>query len=228
MEIDELTTVRSGSIGNVVHSRNPFGPYTRARTTPFNPNTSMQARARNRFSAVSQIWRTVLTRAERQSWTDYAGRVTFPDRLGDDRHLTGHQMFIRSQASRPTPAFGFNRTAPTASGIGTFNNPRYSSFVGAGLVFFGIDTSEEWTTEDGAFMFGYVGAAPGPNRIFFKGPWKFFGAIAGSSTSPARPQTFPDPWNMVPNVFGRWGRAVLVRADGRAASPLVRVFPSEL
>lgn len=228
MILDEITTVRSGSIGDVVHSRNPHGTYTRARTTPFNPATLRQGSVRLRFRLVSRFWSGALTRPERTSWAEYASRVALLDRIGERQHLSGQQMFVRCNASRTRPSMGIIRTAPTGSSLGVFMNPRYNSFVGPGLVAFGIDSSEDWTAEDGAFMIGYVGAAPGPNRIFFKGPWRFMGAIAGNSVTPATPQVFVDPWFTTPNVFGRWGRAVLVRADGRAANPLTRAFDTVL
>ena len=133
-------------------------------------------------------------------------------------------MFIRSNMSRPTPVSLTIRDGPTDFRLGTFNNPNYATVPAINRILFDIDPSEPWTAEDGAFMVGYASAPQSAGINFFDGPWRRFGSIPGDSVTPATPRVLPDPWIGAPPGPKRWGRAVLVRADGRTATPRIREF----
>lgn len=119
---------------------------------------------------------------------------------------------------------GIVRTAPAGSSLGTFISPRYTRFPGPGLINFLINITEPWRFESGAFIIGYVGPPQSAGTNFFAGPWRLLGIIKGDPAIPAVPTVFDDPWPAPDPGQKSWGRAVLVRADGRAANALVRPF----
>lgn len=224
MILDEITSIRSGSIGNVVHSRNPHGPYTRARTTPANPQTSRQTRVRRALETASDLWRDTLTAAQRRSWDDYAGRVTLLDRLGNHRHLDGRQMFIRCNSGRTRVFMGVVLDAPAGSSLGTFTQPAYNDLAGAGFISVSFDVNQPWVGEDNSWLIIYVSDEHTTNTNFFAGPYRFAGAIRGNSVAPpTSPANIGDPW--LPQTFGRrWGRARVAFEDGRLSGPVQTRF----
>ena len=86
----------SGSIGGITYSRNKGGMYTRTRAKPTNPNSIRQQASRAYLGNAVQQWATNLSELERNSWRNYAAQVPMLDKLGQMKHRTGQQMFIRS------------------------------------------------------------------------------------------------------------------------------------
>ena len=89
----------SGSIAGNTHARNRFGNYMRARTKPVNPNTARQVTARARLALLAEDWREVLSDAQRIAWNTYAAGVSWLNGLGEVVHLTGFNMFCRTNAA---------------------------------------------------------------------------------------------------------------------------------
>jgi hypothetical protein len=90
-----VSSVR-GSSGGTVFSRNGLGAYIRNRTTPINPRTSRQEAHRAILATLNYDWANTLTQAERNSWEGYAAGTPILNRLGDQQHLKGLQMYIRT------------------------------------------------------------------------------------------------------------------------------------
>lgn len=216
--LETLTTVRSGSVGSVVHSRNPHGPYTRPRTAPTQPDTARQVTARARLATVSTYWGGTLTPAERLTWAEYAARVSLSNRIGQDLPLTGQQMFIRCNAARPRNLMGVVRTAPTHNSLGTFDSIPMNRFAGIGLIAAPFHVARGWRRENGAYLLCYVGQGQSADTNFYAGPYRLAGWYAGHPLFPPSPGTFNDPWGSPPGGPHTWGRQRLVRADGRATS----------
>lgn len=84
-----------GSIGKTTYSRNRYGAYTRRRTKPVNPDSTLQQLSRSAFAAAVNYWTDVLTPLERAAWQTYAADVTWLNAAGETVHLTGQAMFIR-------------------------------------------------------------------------------------------------------------------------------------
>lgn len=89
-----------GSIGGQTASRNRFGNYLRARTTPVNPATDRQNAIRVAIQFLCDVWQTTLTAAQRAAWEVYAANITRVNKLGAQIKLTGFNMFIRSNSIR--------------------------------------------------------------------------------------------------------------------------------
>jgi len=84
-----------GSVAGTTYSRNRGGAYTRNRVTPLNPASANQQLVRSSITDLSTQWSTVLTQAQRDSWTALAQAFPTTDIFGASIVLTGLQMFVR-------------------------------------------------------------------------------------------------------------------------------------
>ena len=91
-----LISVASGSLNGSTFSHNRFGAYIRNRTTPVNPSSQRQQDVRAVFTSLAADWSEVLTQAQRDAWTLYGENVETINNFGDPIHLTGINMFMRS------------------------------------------------------------------------------------------------------------------------------------
>lgn len=223
-QLEAFTANRSGSVGNVVHSRNAAGPYTRVRVTPFDPKTPNQARVRARFDAVRSRWTNVLDEAQRGTWADYAGRVTTPGRAGRRNKLSGQMMYVRCNTARIRPFMGFIDSAPSGSSLGSVSPIEVQKTIIPDEVRVIFNASDEWVAQTGAFLIVYLSDTFPLTVNFFAGPFRFAGVIVGNTTTPP-PSPFPvvDSWPAVPPAH-RWARTRVVFADGRASTPVIAAF----
>lgn len=224
MELQAIATLRSGSLGNRVFARNPQGPYDRARTIPIDPATFFQLNFRARFRSVVLAWGGTLTPTQRKSWEAYASRVTVLSRIGEHRHLSGQQMFVRCNAGRRVSIMGTILDAPTGNSLGTFALPGYTDVLGIGSITVFFDDTEPWTLEGNSWLVVYVSNEQTLGTNFFAGPYRFAGLIRGNPTTPpTSPGTLSDPF--LPQTTGpRWGRARIAFADGRLTSSVKTQF----
>lgn len=82
-----------GSIAGNVFSRNRAGAIIRNRINPINPQTQAQNDIRYLFSQVANRW-TLLTLAQRESWDEFAAKVTYQrNLLGEPYQMSGRQAF---------------------------------------------------------------------------------------------------------------------------------------
>ena len=224
--IDILATARSGKLGDRIHAHNTAGPYTRPFVTPADPATARQVRIRNRLRSVVEAWSDTLTAAQRQGWANYATRVTVRVEPNGRRRLNGHQMFLRCNAGRTRAFMGIIADAPISGSIGTFNARKFNRLAGPGLITVPIDLDESWRSEDGAFLINYTSAGQTSGTNFFAGPFRFLGAIAGNSVTPAIGQAFSDPFGPIPAGPNSFGRQRLARADARLSDSRILPFTS--
>jgi hypothetical protein len=83
-----------GKIGGHVASKNRGGSYFRTKVTPSNPQSTGQITARNRFSALSQAWRS-LTNSQRLAWNAAVGDYARTNVFGDLVNPSGFNLFQR-------------------------------------------------------------------------------------------------------------------------------------
>lgn len=210
----------SGSIAGNVHARNRFGNYMRARTTPVNPNTSRQVTARSRVALLAEEWREVLTNAERQAWNTYANGVSWLNALGEVVHLTGFNMFVRTNAAYMQVGSRQN-TAPVILSLAE-QDPTFSvALSAANGITVTFDENLGWTTEGGAGMLIHIGEPQNPTRTFFGGPWRYHGWIGGTIPGPTPSPDGPTAVTAYTlNEDARvWVKANIIRADGRLSNP---------
>src|SRR5690554_6218576 len=90
----EMIASMSGSINGTTHSRNRGGAYMRNRSIPVNPQTVAQQAIRAILSSLSSAWRD-LTPSQRNGWNSATSNFPVTDQFGDQRELSGHQLFVR-------------------------------------------------------------------------------------------------------------------------------------
>ncbi len=89
-----LVTSIHGSIQGTTFQRNAYGFTVKGKPNMVSPNSADQNRAKARFSAANQIWRT-LSDTDREAWNTYANTYPIPSRLNPDAYLSGLAAFIR-------------------------------------------------------------------------------------------------------------------------------------
>lgn len=98
IKLGGLVSNISGSIGGVTFARNRGGAYIRNRTIPLNPQTVRQVIVRQIFGSLSNLWSVTVTAVQRTAWELYASNVPLTNTLGEDRNVSGINMYSRGNA----------------------------------------------------------------------------------------------------------------------------------
>jgi len=185
-----------GSIGGQVHSKNRFGSYIRARTTPVNPQSTRQNVVRAIVAALSQAWSNILTAAQRAEWEVYADAITRVNKLGAQIKLTGFNHYIRSN----TPILQAVGTR-VDDGPGTLTlapqDPTMAAVVDEANqeISVAFDVGLDWVDQDEGKLLVYMSAPKQAGTNFIGGPFRFAGAVDGDSvTPPTSPQVLDCPF----------------------------------
>lgn len=210
----------SGSIAGNTHARNRFGNYMRARTKPVNPNTARQVTARSRLALLAEDWREVLSDAQRIAWNTYAAGVSWLNGLGEVVHLTGFNMFCRTNAAYMQVSSRQN-TAPVILSLAEQDPTFAVELSEANGITVTFDEDLPWTTEGGAGMLISIGDPQNPTRSFFGGPWRYHGWIGGTIPGPTSSPDGPTAVDCFTLNEGArvWVKANIIRADGRLSTP---------
>lgn len=205
-----------GSIGGQVHSKNRFGSYIRARTTPVNPQSTRQNVVRAVIGLLSNAWSNVLTASQRAEWEIYANEIVRTNALGAQVKLTGFNHYIRSN----TPILQ-NLDTRVDDGPATLTlAPQDPQMVGtvdeAGQqISVAFDETLDWVDQDDGHMFVYMSHPKSAGVSFVGGPFRLAGAIDGDSTTPpTSPTVLAAPFPVAEgNVIAV--RARISEEDGR-------------
>lgn len=202
MSIDiptELLTASSGSVGDVVFSRNQHGPYTRDRTPPFDPASALQLAVRAALSECVTAWNATLTQAERKAWDVFAHAVRTRARLGRSTHAGGLGMYIRANVPRIQAAVGATPRVDQAPTI--LSSPPLTPITRVVLNYLDdtihpfFDVNDAWANEFRSPVLFYA-SPPQPRTVnFYRGPYRFAGRIDGGPLGPGQnPATIPLPF----------------------------------
>lgn len=212
----------SGSIGGTTFARNRGGAYARNRTTPLNPKSAAQTIVRAGFASLATRWATVLTGSQRDAWSEWAANVPVPNRLGEDRFLTGLQTYIKSNALLQLIGATLADNAPVSFTAGPTLEPVYA-----------IDEAAQTYTVTN--LGGYDPATDGivgivfsisrpvnPGVNFFQGPFvqaaaSIYATLAALPTADALPVTL----GVGQKTFIR---CAPVLPDGRVGVPVITPF----
>lgn len=115
-----------GSIAGQTFSRNANGAYIRNKGININSNSIAQQTVRNSFGSISRLWQTLGTSLQ-QGWVVAAAAFTYKNRMGEQSHYTGKQLYQLVNSSLdainvlplqvpPTPV----HVPPTLSVVGNF------------------------------------------------------------------------------------------------------------
>jgi len=109
----------SGSIGGTTYARNRGGAYARNRTVGLNPKTPAQFGVRLAFGGLAQAWSDELTPANRSAWDSYAEATPIVNRLGQERTLSGINMFVRGNSLNAAVGVARVDQGPSDPGVGS-------------------------------------------------------------------------------------------------------------
>ena len=227
-DLQPITSSASGSVGDRVFARNQHGPYSRARTTPTDPNTPRLQRVRARWAQVADRWLRILTPTQRDSWTDYAARRVVRSPSLRASRLTGQQAYMRANMSRQIVAFLWVDDAPVIYRDPQWTRPVNVLCPGPGIILFTINPADEWATQNNAALVVFVGNGQASTINFFKAPFRRAGLVRGfAATPPAATQFKPDPWGPIA-ADRRWLRSYVFLADGRVSGPALQQFTDNI
>lgn len=205
-----------GSIGGQVHSKNRFGSYIRARTTPVNPRSSRQNAVRAAIANLAQYWSGTLTQLQRDAWEVYAAAITRTNKLGAQIKLTGFNMFIRSNAARVQCGGAVVAAGPTTLTLPGADITFACEVDEAGQeISVTFDAAASWNIIDEGFLSVFMSIPKAVGTNFIGGPFRFADSIDGDTASPpTSPQVLPVPF---PVAEGQAlvCRARIMEADGR-------------
>lgn len=215
-----LVTALSGKLGGIVFSHNKGGTYARNLAIPVNPGTVFQEVVRQATAALSVLWQSTLTQAQRDGWAAYAEAVPIPDALGEPRNIPPLAQYVRSNVSRLQTVLPRADEGPTVLTLpDDYTAPTISAInAAADTADIGFDNTDAWANEDDAAMLVYISRAVSPTINFFKGPYRFAARIDGDAiTAPTSPATVTLPFAVTAGqkLFFQFRVA---RADGRLSS----------
>jgi hypothetical protein len=209
-----LVTQISGSIGGMTGSRNGGGMYFRGRSIPTNPNTPFQQTVREAFGLLSNAW-ALLTQEQRDAWAVYAQNVPLPDRLGDQRLVSGMNHFVRSNAPRVAAEEPIISAAPVEFNIGPTPLLTIASITDNPAV---NGTALPGTPGIAGKVLCYVSRPQQPTINYFRGPYQLFQVTSFAAPGTVAATINGDaPWALTA------GQRVFVRiqislADGRLSA----------
>lgn len=209
-----------GSVGGVVFSRNHFGAYTRNRVTPINPNTARQVVVRAALAFLTARWSETVTQIQRDAWDLYGANVQMLNRLGQAIFLTGFNHYLRSNIILKSQGLALVDAGPVIFELPA-QDPTFklSASAGTQLITFTFDDTMTWTSEDDAHLFLFQGQPQNAQRIFFDGPWRFIGELAGDVAIPITSPRDIAPAFTISEGQRQFAYARIQRADGRLSSP---------
>lgn len=209
----------SGSIGGVTASRNKSGGYFRRRGLPVNPGTPEQEFVRQTMTDLSFTWREVLTQEQRDGWDGYAVNSPLPNKIGDVHSVNGLAMYVRGNLGRLQAGLARVDNAPSGAGFPSFTVPTLplASQEDQELTV-GFTATNPWAGVVGAAMLVYASRGQTASKNFFKGPYRYAGAILGAASPPTSPAAIPLPF---PVSVGQrlFVKVNVVDASGRASDP---------
>ena len=205
-----------GSVGGQVHSRNRFGNYIRARTTPVNPQSSRQNKIRACIQSLAQYWSSTLTQLQRDAWEVYADAIVRQNKLGGQIKLTGFNHFIRSNSIRLQSDDSLVAAGPTTLTL-PGADPIFACEVDetGQEISVTFDPLLAWNIIDDGELYVFMSEPKVAGTSFIGGPFRLAGAIDGDTASPpTSPQILSVPFPVAE------GQALVCRArisevDGR-------------
>lgn len=211
----------SGSVASLTFSHNRGGQYIRQRAVPVNPSSSFQQVVRNATAALTSLWGSTLTDAQREGWETYAANVLLPDSLGEPRNIGGLPQYVRSNVSRVQTALPRVDDPPTEFNLGAFTNPSISAVdATANEVDVAFDNADAWANEDDAALLVYASRPTATTVNFFKGPYRYAGKIDGDAIAPPiSPASIALPFAVVAGQRVHFQMRV-ARADGRISAAI--------
>jgi len=159
-----------------------------------------------------------MTDAKRAAWETYANAINWQNALSETIHLTGFQMFMRSNARRLACSLAIVTDAPTILSLpGADTAFAIAANAATQKITVTFDDTADWCDEAGGALQVHQGRPQNPTRNFFGGPYRFADSIDGDSVTPPSTPTDIDPPFVLVAGQKIWAKASLVREDGRCS-----------
>lgn len=199
----QVYTKASGSVGGLTYSHNAGGMYTRGRVTPTDPGSAQQLVVRGLIATLSNWWLAVVTEAQRGAWKLYAQNVVLYDSFGAAIKISGLAHYIRANVPRLQAGKTRIDAGPTPYDLGAFTPPTVTVDATADEVDVTFTNTDPWAMAVGGHMLVYASRPQNPSINFFKGPYRYAGAISGAAAPPTSPATIalPFPCTVGEKVF---------------------------
>lgn len=221
----QVYTQVSGSIGGVTYAHNRGGMYTRARSIPVNTETSRRTAIRAAFATAVAAWNASLTAAQRGDWAAYAAATPVVDVFGDEKTLTGQQMFVRTNTLREQGNLALVLDAPSSPGLAIGVQAYTSTEINVGGADFNLAGNLVDAMPDDGDVFVFIGAMMSAGRAYYNGPYQLCDVIAVASAATTfvnaslsyPPLGSSDRSPAEDDLYSF--RAVVVYDDGRVSNP---------
>lgn len=169
-----LVSDARGKLNGSVASKNRYGSYLRNKITPVNPQSTAQMEARQRFGALSSMWKS-LTQSQRNSWLSGVKAFPFTDIFGDIKHLSGNSLFVKLNSNLEKIGSAPILSAPEATGVSTLPDFELSPIKSAGVLT-GLQLEfSDFAVPSGESLVVYATPPQGPGKNFVKSEYRFIG-----------------------------------------------------
>lgn len=211
-----------GSIGGATFARNRGGAYIRNRSVPLNPQSARQSAVRQVFGQLSNLWSTSLTASQRTAWETYASNVPLPNSLGEDRNVSGINMYSRGNSLLLDTGGTRVDDGPTIFTQGPSFTPTITIDGAADTLTVTDLGGYDPATEGTIGLLISQGVPQQPGVSFYKSPFR---KVSGTqeadllSLPTAVPLAFP-----VASGQAVFVRTAVVTDDGRVGVPVVQRF----
>jgi hypothetical protein len=211
----QLISAGSGKINGMVASHNAGGAYMRALKIPSNPNSPAQQTVRTAMATLAANWKA-LSAAGREAWATYAANVPVQNALGDTIHVTGQNMYVRSNIPRLQSGLAVVTTAPTTFDLGDFSGCTLTAAAAGTTGTVTFSASDTWATTNAntTALLLYTASPKAGSVNYFKGPYRYAGKVNSTSGS----ATFTLPVAAGGSGSRTFFRAIVSRSDGRLSS----------
>jgi len=169
----------SGSVGGIVYARNKGGAYIRTRTSPTQPNSTLQVAARTLFSAAVNTWTNILTPEERTQWNGYASAIPYTDVFGETRYYSGQQRYVQcyvalvNSGGSPAAAAIAPAVFTAAEAISSDAITVNQGAVAAGTTVSVVNTTGPLDVAAGDKLLIHIGGPITAAKNYFNGPWRY-------------------------------------------------------
>ena len=174
-----LVVAGRGKIGGHVLSRNKGGAYIRTKVTPNNPSSTDQVTIRNNFTASSQAWKG-LTAAQRLEWNNAVMNFVATDIFGDQKVLSGFQLYCRINNNLRLIGGTPITTPPTPAAVPAFTS--FSAAAANGAQTVTLTYAPAIGATETVVVYGTAALSPGVS--FVKSELRKFDTILTADASP--------------------------------------------
>jgi hypothetical protein len=217
-----LISAASGKLAGAVFSHNAGGAYLRSLGIPTNPNTPAQVAARAALANLAARWSLDLDDTQQASWNDFGRMVPVVNALGETRYRSGFNWFVGSNSLRRANVLADVLDGPNTyvrPAIGTLSVETTTTTPTQATI--DITGPNDWAGVANARLAVFASRPQNPGRSFFKGPFRFAGAVLGNATTPPTTGAVNLPYSAAYEGSKIFFRFVCLTPDGRYSTDTI-------